>query len=146
MVARSLLMLLVFFAALTSCADEPAVLPPDRTSADGIWLMVMNDCDADCEEPGIGMGSRFYSALACEPIDEAHLGERIAVPDPESTIAVPYEAARPIAGVDTAQAVAVGVESPSVCDDRDLVGWFAFRSQEHLYSDNLAQQLRSLAP
>lgn len=146
MPARSLLVFLVLVVAATSCSDGPAGLPPDRTTADGLWLMVMNDCEGDCEEPGIGMGGRYYHAPFCEPIDEMHLGDRIAVADPESPIAVPYEVARPISGVDVAAAVAVGSASPSVCDNRDRTGWFAFRTVEYLHSADLDQEIRSRAP
>jgi hypothetical protein len=108
--------------------------------------MVMNDCEGDCEEPGLGMGGRFYHLLSCEPVDEAFLGEAIAVADPESVITVGYEVARPIAGIDVEKVVAVGPESPSACDSRDLRGWFAARSQDYLYDDDLNQQISNLAP
>lgn len=108
--------------------------------------MVMNDCDGDCEEPGLGMGGRFYHMLSCEPVDEAFLGEPIAVADPQSVITVRYEIARPITGIDVEQVVAVGPASPTACDSLDLSGWFAARSQDYLYSEDLSQQIATLAP
>lgn len=148
MAGRSFLTLLVALVCLSSCSADPAPAPrsPDGTTPEGLWLMVMNDCDGDCEEPGLGMGGRFYYAVSCEPVDEVHLSDPIAIADPGSVITVNYEMARPITGIDAAQAVAVGPESPSACDSPDLRGWFVVRSQDYLDSDELDQQLRSLAP
>lgn len=145
---RTLLTLLVLLAYLSACSSDssPAPRVPDGTTPEGLWLMVMNDCDGDCEEPGLGMGGQFYHLLSCEPVDEAYLSEAIAVADPASDITVPYEMARPIVGIAAEQAVAVGPESPSACDDLDRRGWFVARSQDYLYSDELSQQLAILTP
>ncbi len=107
--------------------------------------MVMNDCNGDCEEPPLGMGGQFYYLRSCEPVDEAYLGETIAVADPASIITVPYEMARPIVGIDTEQAVAIGPESPSACGNLAKSGWFVARSKDYRYSDELSQQLASLS-
>lgn len=143
--AATLMMLIMW---LSSCSGDVSAEPrsPNQADPDGLWLMVMNDCEGDCEEPGIGMGGRYYYVISCEPIDEVYVGERVAIPDPESVVTVVYEMARPIDGIDIEQALAIGPQAPTACEDRSRSGWFAARSMDHLLSDQLSEQLARLSP
>lgn len=128
---------------LPSCSKMTSP-PPTATNPDGQFLMVMYDCQGDCEEPAVGSDGRFYRVIYCEEVDSGALGGAIAVPDPDSPVPVPYVEAKTIEGIEPAEAVALGPGSPSGCERES--GWWAALSLDHMDDAQLKARMRALAP